>query len=304
MTISKKARRNKIGENFNDKVFNSINFLFASIFLVAVLYPLIYVVSASFSDPVSIIQGRVRFLPVGPNLDGYRAVFNHGQIVTGFMNSVYYMVAGTVFNIALTILVAYPISRKDFIDRSLFTKLFAFTMLFSGGMIPTFLLINNLGMIDTRWAMIIPGGYSVFNIIVMRTFFISTIPDEMLESARIDGCSDFTFLRRIVLPLSGPILAVMVLLYALGHWNAFFSALLYLRSRDLFPLQMVLRDILLLNQLDEGMMDDILDAERRRHMSALLRYSLIVVASLPFMLMYPLVQRFFVKGMLLGAVKG
>ena len=303
MAISMKSSRNKIGENFNDKIFNVVNFIFATIFFVAVIYPIIYVVSASFSDPIAIIQGRVRLFPVGFTLDGYRAVFNHGQIVTGFLNSTWYMFAGTIFNIAMTILVAYPISRNDFADRSLFTKLFAFTMLFSGGMIPTFMLINNLGMIDTRWAMIIPGGYSVFNIIVMRTFFRSTIPDEMLESARMDGCTDFTFLRKIVLPLSGPILAVMVLLYALGHWNAFFPALLYLRSPDLFPLQMILRDILLLNQLDEGMMD-FADMERRQFMAALLRYSLIVVASLPFMLMYPLVQRFFVKGMLLGAVKG
>ena len=303
MAASRKIVNNRIKDNLSDRIFNIVNLLFATLFFVVILYPLVYIVSASFSDPMAIIQGRVRLWPVNFTIEGYRAVFNHSQIVRGFMNSTWYMVVGTSFNIAMTILVAYPLSRSDFIDRGIFTKLFAFTMLFSGGMIPTFMLINNLGMIDTRWAMVIPGGYSVFNIIVTRTFFRSTIPDEMLESARMDGCRDFTFLLKIVLPLSGPIIAVMVLLYALGHWNAFFAALLYLRTPDLFPLQLILRDILLLNQMDEGMMD-IADMERRQFFAALIRYALIVVASLPFMLLYPLVQRFFVKGMLLGAVKG
>jgi len=214
------------------------------------------------------------------------------------------MVVGTSINIVFTILAAYPLSRKDFIDRNKFMMYFAFTMLFSGGMIPTFLLIRDLGLIDTRWAMVLPNAFGIFNVIVVRTFFQNTIPDELLESAQLDGCSDFGFVRRVVITLSGPIIAVQVLFYALGHWNAFFNALIYLRSPDLFPLQLILRNILLLNQLDDGMITDLADATQREWIAALLRYSLIVVSSVPFMLLYPFVQRFFVKGMLVGAIKG
>jgi len=291
-------------DSLNDKVFNIINFTVATIFLILILYPLIYVVSSSLSDPLAVVQGRVRFLPVGITLDGYRAVFRQNQIVTGFLNSLWYMGVGTAINIFFTVLAAYPLSRKDFVDRNKFMSAFAFTMLFSGGMIPTFLLVRNLGLLDTRWALVIPNAFGVFNIIVVRTFFQSTIPDELLESAQMDGCTDFRFLRSVVLPLSGPIIAVQVLIYALGHWNTFFSALIYLSTPGLYPLQLVLREILLLNQLAADTGADIADAERRVMLAALLRYSLIVVSSLPFMLLYPFIQRFFVKGMMIGAIKG
>ena len=294
---------NRIKDNFSDKIFNAVNFIFASIFFIAVLYPIIYIVASSFSDPVAVIQGRVRLWPVGFSLMGYEAVFSHSQIISGFINSIWYMVVGTLFNLVLTVLAAYPLSRKDLYDKNKVMLLFAFTMLFSGGMIPTFMLVRNLGLIDTRWALILPWGYSVFNIIVTRTFFQSTIPDEMLESAQIDGCNDLKFLLRIAVPLAKPIIAVNVLLYALGHWNAFFSALIYLHSPNLFPLQLVLREVLLMGQMAEGMVD-VHDMERAQFLSVLLRYSLIVVASAPFMLLYPLVQKFFVKGMMVGAIKG
>lgn len=302
--IIKRMHKSRMKDSLNDKVFNIINFTVATIFLILILYPLIYVVSSSLSDPLAVVQGRVRFLPVGITLDGYRAVFRQNQIVTGFLNSLWYMGVGTAINIFFTVLAAYPLSRKDFVDRNKFMSAFAFTMLFSGGMIPTFLLVRNLGLLDTRWALVIPNAFGVFNIIVVRTFFQSTIPDELLESAQMDGCTDFRFLRSVVLPLSGPIIAVQVLIYALGHWNTFFSALIYLSTPGLYPLQLVLREILLLNQLAADTGADIADAERRVMLAALLRYSLIVVSSLPFMLLYPFIQRFFVKGMMIGAIKG
>ena len=300
---ARRAAKSRVNDAFSDKVFNVFNFIFASLIFIIVLYPLVYVVSSSFSDPAAVISGQVRLLPVGFSLDGYRAVFRHSQIVTGFLNSMWYMVVGTSVNIIFTILAAYPLSRKDFVDRNKIMMYFAFTMLFSGGMIPTFLLVRSLGLIDTRWAMILPNAFGIFNVVVVRTFFQNTIPDELLESAQMDGCRDFTFVRKVVIPLSGPIIAVQVLFYAIGHWNAFFGALLYLRSPNLFPLQIILRNILLLNQLDDGMLD-LADAAQREWLAALLRYSLIVVSSLPFMLLYPFVQKFFVKGMLVGAIKG
>lgn len=297
------GRKRSINDNFSDKIFNVVNRVFATIIFAAVLYPIIYVVSSSFSDPLAVISGQVRLLPVGFSLEGYRSVFRHSQVVTGYLNSLWYMGVGTTINIIFTVLAAYPLSRKDFYDRNKFMLVFAFTMLFSGGMIPTFLLVRNLGLLDTRWAMVIPGGYSVFNIVVMRTFFQNTIPDELLESAQMDGCPDHKFVTRVVLPLSGPIIAVQVLFYSLGHWNSFFSALIYLSSPSLLPLQIVLRNILLLGQVQEGVIDLHAEAERE-WIVALMRYSLIVVSSLPFMLMYPFVQKFFVKGMLVGAIKG
>ena len=287
----------------SDKIFNVFNFTLSTVLFAVVLYPIIFVISSSFSEPAAVISGQVRFFPVGFSLEGYRAVFRHSQIVRGFLNSFWYMGVGTSINIVLTILAAYPLSRKDFVDRNKFMMLFAFTMLFSGGMIPTFLLVRNLGLIDTRWAMVLPNAMGVFNVVVVRTFFQNTIPDELLESAQLDGCSDFSFVRCVVIPLSGPIIAVQVLFYSLGHWNAFFNGLIYLRNSDLYPLQLILRNILLLNQLDEGMID-VTDAAQREWVAALLRYSLIVVSSLPFMILYPLVQKFFVKGMLVGAIKG
>jgi len=291
-------------EPFGDRVFNWVNFVFATFFFVLVLYPLIYVVSSSFSDPLAIIQGRVRLLPVNPTFDGYLTVFRHSSVITGYLNSLWYMVVGTSFNVFMTVLFAYPLSRKDFKDKGKFTALLAFTMLFSGGLIPSFLLIRSLGLLDTRWVMVIPGGFGAFNVIVTRTFFQSNIPDELLESAQLDGCSDFKFITKVVLPLSGAIIAVQVLLYSLGHWNAFFAALIYLHSPSLYPLQLVLREILLLNVIDPAAFVDIAEQERRLNLAALMRYSLIVVASLPFMLMYPLVQRYFVKGVLVGSIKG
>jgi len=269
-----------------------------------VLYPCIFIVSASFSSTEAVVSGRVWLWPVDPGLQGYRAVFENKAVWRGFLNSIYYTGVGTFCNVCLTVIAAYPLSRRDFVGRSVFMFLFVFTILFSGGMIPTYLLVKQLGMLNTVWAMILPSALSVFNVIITRTYFQTTIPNEMLEAAQMDGCSDIRFLRRIVLPLSGPILAVITLFYAVGHWNSYFNALLYLNDRSLFPLQLVLRGILIQNQIDPSMMMNEEDLVARQGLADLLKYSLIVVATVPVLVIYPFVQKHFVKGVMIGSVKG
>ena len=290
-----------------DKVFSIVNTTIVTIFFIIVLYPLIYVISASFSDALAVIQNKVFLWPVGFNLRGYEAVFEDERIMTGYFNSGFYMVFGTMLNVVMTILAAYPLSRKDFIDRNIFMGLFVFTMLFNGGLIPTYLLIRDLNMVDSRAVMIIPKAIGVWNVIITRTYFQSTIPDELLEAAQMDGCTDFRFLHKVVLPLSGPILAVITLFYAVAHWNSFFDALIYLKSADKFPLQIILRDILVENQAASQMtesVDDLEDMIARQQLMELLKYSLIIVASLPLLVLYPFIQRYFVKGVMIGSLKG
>lgn len=293
-----------IKETGNDRVFNIVNILILLVFAITILYPLVYIVSASFSSPLAVVSGRVWLLPVQPTLEGYAAVFKHRLIVSSFMNSIYYMAVGTSINVVLTLMAAYVLSRKNFMPRNIVMALFVFTMMFSGGLIPTYLVVKELGMIDSRWALIIPGALAVWNMIITRTYFQMTIPEELLEASQIDGCSDFTFLRKVVIPLSGPIVAVIALFYAVGHWNQYFSALLYLKSQSLYPLQLVLRDILVQNEVDSSMISDVADTMARDSLRELLKYSLIVVSTLPMLVIYPFIQRYFVKGMLIGSLKG
>lgn len=291
-------------ESGSDRWFNIINYFILLLFTITILYPLVYIVSASFSSPLAVISGKVWLWPVDFSLAGYEAVFKHKLIWTGFYNSVLYTVGGTLLNVVLTLMAAYPLSRKDFYVRNVIMALFVFTMLFSGGLIPSYLLVKELGMIDTRWALILPGAFSVMNVIIARTFFQTTIPDELLDAGQLDGCSDFKFLMKVVLPLSGPIIAVLTLFYAVGHWNSFFSALLYLKRQELYPLQLVLRDILIQNEVDAEMMTDVADASARESLRELLKYSLIVVSTIPVLVIYPFIQRHFVKGMMIGSLKG
>jgi putative aldouronate transport system permease protein len=287
-----------------DRLFNMINYTILSIFFLIVLYPLVYIVSASFSSTDAVISGRVWLWPVEPGLKGYKAVFEYKAIWTGFGNSLLYTVVGTVLNVALTIVAAYPLSRKDFVGRNMIMFIFVFTIMFSGGIIPNYLLVKDIGILDTRWAMILPSALSVFNVIITRTYFQATIPNEMLEAAQVDGCTDLKFLWKIVLPLSGPIIAVLGLFYAVGHWNSYFNALLYLKDRSLYPLQLVLRSILIQNQIDPSMVTSEEDLVARQGLADLLKYSLIVVATAPMLLIYPFVQRHFVKGVMIGSIKG
>lgn len=222
--------------------------------------------------------------------------------MTGYANSLFYTAAGTMISVILTIMLAYPLSRKTFYGRSFILIMVTFTMLFSGGLIPTYLVVKELGMIDTRWALLIPNAIWVWQVIIARSFFQATIPNELIEAGELDGCSDWKFLTSVVLPLSKPIIAVLVLMYAVGQWNAYFDALIYLKSDKLYPLQIVLRSIIIQNN-SNGVMDPSIQVERAQ-LAELLKYSLIVVATLPVLIIYPFVQRFFVQGMLVGSVKG
>ncbi|WNQ10643.1 carbohydrate ABC transporter permease [Paenibacillus aurantius] len=293
-----------IRESRSDRIFTVINYTVLSLFLLIILYPLVYVVSASISDADAVIAGEVWLWPVRPTLDGYTAVFRHKLIWSGFANSIMYTAAGTLVNVVMTILAAYPLARKDFYGKNLFMFLFVFTMMFSGGLIPTYLVVKDLGLLNTTWAMILPGALAIWNMIVTRTYFQTTIPDELLEASQLDGCNDFRFVWSIVLPLSGPIIAVIALFYAVGHWNSYFSALMYLKSQSLYPLQLVLREILVQNEVDASMLIDVAEQAKREGLRELLKFSLIVVATVPLLIVYPFVQKYFVKGIMIGSLKG
>lgn len=287
-----------------DRVFMAAVYIFLSLSLIVTLYPLVYVLSASFSSPAAVISGKVWLFPVEPTLMGYQAVFENQSITTGFRNSLVYMVLGTAVSLALTMLTAYPLSRKELYGRKIFTWIFVFTMFFSGGLIPFFIIVRDLGMYNTIWAMIIPTALSVWNVILARTFIQTTIPDEIYEASHLDGCGDIKFLFQIVLPLSTPIIAVLGLYYAVGQWNSYFTALIFLQSHELMPLQIILRSILILNNIDPNMMQNF-DAQLvHQGLIDLLKYAVIVVASVPVLCIYPFIQKYFVKGVMIGSIKG
>jgi putative aldouronate transport system permease protein len=296
-----------IGSTKQDRIFMIFNNLLLVIAFLLVAYPLIYIISSSLSSTSAVLAGRVTFFPVEPTLKGYKAVFENKHILTGYSNSILYTIFGTLINVIVTLLAAYPLSRVDFKQRNFFMFLFTFTMFFNGGLIPTYILINQLGMINTRWVMIIPTALSVWNMIITRTYFQSTISTELLEAAQIDGCGDFKFFGIVVLPLSKSIIAVITLFYAVGHWNAFFNGFIYLSKKDLFPLQLILREILILNQIDSTMITNVVNVEEmaaKEGLRELLKYSVIIVASIPVLCIYPFVQKHFVKGVMIGSIKG
>ncbi len=290
--------------NVSDRLFDVMVYTFLTFSLVIVLYPLIYILSASFSSPQAVVSGKVWLLPVKPTLLAYSAVFKNVNILTGYMNSLVYALLGTFVNLLLTMLAAYPLSRKDFYGRNVFMGLFVFTMLFSGGLIPTYLIVYRIGIINTWWAMILPGAMSVWNVILVRTYLQNTIPEELYESAGLDGCSKYRILWDIVTPLSGPILAVIALYCMVGSWNSYYDALIYLTKKELFPLQIVLRNILIINQIDASMIADVKEITRKQGMVNILKYSVIVVASAPLIAVYPFIQKYFVKGVMIGSLKG
>lgn len=293
---------NKIKESFTDRLFLTCVYIFLTLILIVVLYPLIYIVSASISSPAAVTSGKVWLWPVDLSFKGYEIIFGNSQIVTGYLNSLIYTIFGTLISVTLTVLIAYPLSRKTFFGRNLLMVFIVFTMLFYGGLIPTYLVVKALGMVDTRWALLIPNAIAVWQVIIARTFFQTSIPDELVEASEMDGCSDLRFLWSVVLPLAKPIIAVLFLMYAVGQWNAYFDALIYLKNPDLHPLQLVLRNIIILNTSTGGM--EASEMLERQQLADLMKYALIVVASLPVMLIYPFVQRHFVKGMMIGSVKG
>lgn len=288
-----------------DATIEVVNIVFLSIIAVIILYPLIYVLSASFSDAMSVTSGKMFLWPVDLTLENYEEVFKNKNIVLGFRNSIIIMVSGTVINLLMTILAAYPLSRRDLWGHSVIMKLITFTMFFNGGLIPSYLLIGKtLGLMDNWLSLILPGAISVYNMIIMRTYFMTSVPFELQEAAEIDGCSMFGILARIVLPLSGPVIAVIALYYAVGHWNSYFNALLYITSEDLQPLQLYLRKVLTLNNAQSLMQMGADEMARQAMRAETIKYSVIVMSSIPMLIMYPFVQRFFVKGVMIGAIKG
>ena len=298
-------RRRRIRLSAEDRVFGIVTYTLAILFMLVCAYPLIYVLSASVSNPALIVSGKIVLLPKGIQFRAYEAVFKSEDVLLGYRNAIFYAFAGTAINIVLTTAGAYVLSRPDLWGRTAITFLISFTMFFSGGMIPTYITIKNLGMINTVWAMLLPGAISATNLLIMRNFFTHSVPQEIIEAAYVDGCSNTGTLCRIVLPVSGSIIAVMVIFYFVGHWNAYFSAMIYLNDKKLYPLQVFLREILIQNQLGDmsGGADTVNQAEMTLLYEAL-KFAVITVATLPIMCVYPFLQRYFVKGVMIGSIKG
>ena len=283
-----------------DIIFYIIDYFIIALVVIVTLYPFVFIFSASISDSAALGRGEVWIFPKGFNLDAYKIVLDDKQVWTSYGNTIWYVVVGTAINMILTTLTAYPLSRKKFSGRNKIMMFIAFTMFFSGGLVPSYLLVKELGLMNTRWAIVVPAGISTWNLIIMRTFFES-IPQSLHEAATIDGCSEIGIMTRIFLPLSLPVIAVMVLFYAVGHWNSYFSALVYLNDQNLYPLQMHLRKILI--QFNQNEMLEQL-TQGRDVVGQSVRYATIIVSTVPILLIYPFLQKYFVKGVMLGAVKG
>ncbi len=293
-----------IRQRWSDNVFDICSTILLLIAFVLVAYPLIYVVSASFSSVSAVMSGRVVFLPKEPTLIAYETVFKNDQIMLGYRNSFIYMALGTSLNIVMTMLCAFCLSRKDFFGRNVVGGLVLFTMFFNGGLIPNYLLMKELRILNTVWVMVLPGAMSAWYVMLARSFLQSTIPEDLYESASLDGCSVPGMLMRITIPLSGPIIAVIGLYCAVGIWNSYFDAFIYLSKKELYPLQIALRNILILNSTEASMARDVRDMAMRKGLQNLLKYAVIVIASAPLLVLYPFVQKFFVKGIMIGSVKG
>lgn len=286
-----------------DKIFYVVNYILLTLFLIVVLVPIMFIVSASFSSASAVSSGEVLIWPVEPTLVGYQGVFKNDNVMNGFRNSFFYLAIEVIVGLALTILASFALSVKDLPGGRVISFLFTFTMLFGGGLIPTYLLINSLGMLNTVWAVTIPGAIAVYHMILMKSYFRANIPEELFESASMDGCSVFRYLIQFVIPLSGAIIAIIGLYIAVGSWNSWYNAMVYLNDPNKFPLQLVLRDILIESVVDYSMLsaDEALLVQQQ---AELLKYSVIVVSTLPMMIIYPFVQKYFVKGLMAGAVKG
>ncbi|WP_066189780.1 MULTISPECIES: carbohydrate ABC transporter permease [Gracilibacillus] len=289
--------------NKGDKLFTVTNYFLLSLVICLMIYPLIYVISASFSNPEKMLLGELWLFPKDINFESYLLAFQNSDIWIGYRNTIFYTALGTLINLIMSVMIAYPLSRKDFYGRGIITAFIIFTMFFNGGMIPTYLLVRDVGMLDTFWAVMIPGAVSVYNVIIMRTFF-QGIPNEIREAAAIDGSTNLHFLWKIVLPLSTPILAVMALFYGVGHWNSYFDALIYLQDSAKYPLQLFLRQMLIQDDMTamstsgtEGVAQHLLRVEG-------LKYAVVIIASLPMLIIYPFLQKYFIKGVMIGSLKG
>ena len=300
----KKQPSTKIKETTEDKVFHVVVYTILLLLAFVCLYPLYFVLIASFSDPDAVFSGQVIGWVKGFNTIGYERIFSDSKIVRGFLNSVFYTVAGTLINLAVTLPAAYSLSRKDLIGRRGLMVLFVITMYFSGGMIPTYLMVQNLGLYDTPLVLLVCAALSVFNMIIARTFFETTLPEEMLEAAKIDGCNNVRFFFTMALPLSKSMIAVIALYYGVAHWNSYMNALLYINNPDWKPLQLVLREMLISTQALSVLVQGDATAEMQSKMVSIMQYAVIVVATVPMLIVFPFVQKYFVKGVMIGAVKG
>ncbi len=292
----------------HDVIYDVVIFIILTFILLIVAYPLYFVIISSFSDPFAVAGGKVVFFPIGFTLDGYKEVFKTSTVMRGFANSIFYTAVGVAVNLAVTMPTAYALSRKDFLLRKPITLFYMVTMFVGGGMMPTYLVIRDTGLLNTMWALILPGALGVYNMIVARTFFTTNIPQELMEAAKLDGCGNTKFFIYVVLPLSGAITAILFLYYGVGHWNSYFSALLYINDRTKWPLQLELRNILLLNALNNTSKTmteaELKEKERLEALKEMMKYSLIIISSIPVLIIYPFVQRHFVKGVMIGSVKG
>ena len=300
--------KNRIRHSKEDTIFNAIVMTVVTLLFLIVLFPLLHIVAASFSSANALYSGKVFIFPDDISLGGYDLVFKNAEFWRSYGNTILYTVVGTLTDVTVIMLCAYPLSRRELPGRNIIMGLLVFTMYFSGGMIPSFLVVRDMGLMDTMWALILPGCLSVYQMIVARTFIQSTIPREMLEAAQIDGCSDARYFVDIVLPLSKAVIAVTCLFRAVVHWNAYFDAMLYINTRAKIPVQLVLRDILIASDYqtsfnDLGMMDPEA-AEAIQRTAEIMKYSLIVVSSAPIMLFYPFAQKYFIQGVMIGSVKG
>ena len=288
-----------------DKIFDFINVCISVVVLLVIVYPLYFIVIASISDPNAVYQGRVWLAPLDVTFEGYQRIFRSDSIWLGYRNTIMYAFLGTSLNLSLTLPCAFSLSKPDLFGRKAIMIFIVLTMFFSGGMIPIYLTVRNFNMINTTRAMIVPNAVSAWNLIIARTFFQSNIPQELQDSGKIDGCSDFKFFFMIVLPLSKALVAIMALFYGVGHWNAFFNALIYLRSESRFPLQLILRNILIQNQISPEMLEDVSGMmAAQQNIADLIKYGMIIVSSVPLLILYPFLQKHFVKGVLIGSIKG
>lgn len=295
---------NKIKLSREDKIFDLITYIILGLILVTVVYPLYFVVIASISEPTEVINGNVILLPKQMAMTGYERVFRDSKIITGYINSIIYTVGATSLGVLITMMIAYPLSRSEFSGKGWITLLIFIPMYFGGGLIPTYLQMKAYGLLGSRWSVILMGCISTYNIIIARTFLKSNIPKELIEAGKLDGCSDFKFFFTIVPHLSGALIAVLVLYYGVGHWNDYFNAMIYLKGEDQYPLQLVLRTILLQTQNATTMMDDLKMVDELMRAAEQIKYAVIIVASLPMLILYPFLQKYFVKGVMIGSVKG
>ncbi len=292
-----------------DIIFDAVIFVILTVIFLIVAYPLYFIIISSFSDPAAVAGGMVVWIPIKPNLRGYEEVFRNNAVVRGFLNSLLYTSVGTLLNLVVTLPTAFALSRKEFQGNRFVTVFYLITMFVNGGMIPTYLVVKSVKFLDTIWALIVPGALGVYNMFICRTYFKTNLPNELIEAAKLDGCGNTRFFVSIALPLSGALIAIMVLYYGIGHWNSYFSALLYISDKNKFPLQLVLRSILIQNEAQlaqQGVStaQQLKEQARRRELVELMKYSLIIVSSIPVMIIYPIIQKYFVKGVLIGSVKG